>query len=510
MIIKQNKVEKWEIFEIELFTERSFDNPFLEVSIYATFKTNGTKKKVEGFYDGGHTWKIRFMPQEIGVFTYEVESNLIEFNGKKGSFECIPPSADNHGPVRVAKKYHFSYEDGTPFYVMGTTAYAWTYRPEEIRRETLESFSKYGFNKIRMLVFPKCLPGMNEIDISYEPPVLPFEGDKEKFDFKRFNIEYFRNFEECIKDLLTLGIEADVILFHNYDLGKWEIDKRLDDDDGIFYVKYLLTRISAFRNVWWSLANEYDIVRNAEGKGRSSGMGRRDWDRVGNFIMKNDPYNHLRSIHNWVTIYPNREWMTHVSIQNPNTYTLLIDLRQKYGKPVINDEYQYEGNLSYRWGNLTGEEELFRHWLSAMAGGYATHGECYVVNGNNKDIFWTYGGKMVGQSAPRLKLLKEIMESLPFQEMEQDHALADDRTKFCYKKDLSAYLHLITRNCKGQNRRVSIGDRFNEDKNSYEVILYDLWNCSIISKETRKAGSIYVLPYPVDIVVKAKCLLNEQ
>lgn len=503
MNIKQDKVEIWDVFEVELLCYKSFKNPFVDVTINAYFKIGDVTKKAEGFYDGGHSWKIRFMPQKTGVYTFKIESSLAEFQGLEGKFESIEPSLGNHGPVRVAKKYHFSYEDGTSFFVMGTTAYAWTYRPEEIRKETLVSFSKYGFNKVRMLVFPKCLAGMKEIDLSHEPPVLPFEGDKECFDFKRFNIEYFKNLDERIKDLLNLGIEADVILFHNYDLGMWEIDKRLNNEDGIFYVKYLIARIAAFRNVWWSLANEYDIVRNADGKGNSSGMGRRDWDSVGTYLMEHDPYNHLRSIHNWKQIYPNREWMTHVSIQNPNTYTLLLDIKKRYGKPVINDEYQYEGNLTYRWGNLTGEEELFRHWMSVMAGGYATHGECYVVNGNNRDIFWTYGGTMVGQSAPRLKLLKEIMDSLPYQEMEPDHSLADDRTKFCLKKEGSAYLYLITRDHKADNRRTMIGNKFANDKNRYEITVYDLWNCTIIKQEVKSAGLVAIMPYPVFVAVKA-------
>ena len=30
-------------------------------------------------------------------------------------FTVIPPSADNHGPVRVAGTYYLAYEDGTPY-----------------------------------------------------------------------------------------------------------------------------------------------------------------------------------------------------------------------------------------------------------------------------------------------------------------------------------------------------------------------------------------------------------
>ncbi len=511
MVIKQNKVEKWDVFEVELKSSRNFDNPFTEVSLAANFTNGSVIKKAEGFYDGDSTWKIRFMPEEIGIYTFSTESSIPEFNGLEGSFESIQPSLDNHGPARVARKHHFSYADGTPLFVMGTTAYAWTYRPEEVRKQTLESFAKYGFNKIRMLVFPKYFHHKHEIDIGYEPPVLPFEGEfdgKEyTFDFKKYNVEYFRNFEERVKDLLKLGIEADVILFHGYDVEKWEIDRRISEDEGILYVKYLMARISSLRNVWWSLANEYDQIKDIKTGKMRCGIDRRDWDRIGRYIMENDPYNHLRSIHNWQHIYPDRDWITHASIQRINTYGLIMDLKKKYDKPVINDEYQYEGNLASRWGNLTGEVELFRHWLSAMAGGYATHGECYIVKGNRKDIFWTYGGTMVSQSAPRLKFLKEIMDSLPYQEMEQDYTQVDGINGFCLKKERSAYLTLMTRNQKGRpNRRAKIGEKLEGDTGTYEVTVYDLWNCNVLSKEVLGAGALVLEEYPAMLAVKAVLL----
>ena len=39
------------------------------------------------------------------------------------SFTVTSPSADNHGPVRVAGTYYLAYEDGTPYHCIGTTCY---------------------------------------------------------------------------------------------------------------------------------------------------------------------------------------------------------------------------------------------------------------------------------------------------------------------------------------------------------------------------------------------------
>jgi hypothetical protein len=51
------------------------------------------------------------------------------FFSDTGSFEVVPAAGNNRGPVGVREKYHFSYADGTPFYEIGTTCYAWAHQP---------------------------------------------------------------------------------------------------------------------------------------------------------------------------------------------------------------------------------------------------------------------------------------------------------------------------------------------------------------------------------------------
>jgi len=484
-----SQTEQWNVFEIKLESSRDFVNPFTEVRLQAYFQKDQQRKRVLGFYDGGSSWKIRFMPEETGTYHFKISSNHEQFNGLEGTFECSPAQEGNHGPVRVNGK-HFNYEDGTPFFVMGTTAYAWTYRPEEIRKQTLESFSKYGFNKIRMLVFPKYMAGEDVVvDVSYDPPVFPFAGVSNEFDFQMLLPEYFQNYESRVKELLELGIEADVILFHPYDC--WGIDQGMQQEDNLLYVQYMVARLSAFRNVWWSLGNEYNISQTIDGKFRV-GMDRKDWDLVGAFIKANDPHKHLISNHNIPFgdplggIYPDRDWLTHVSYQHPDTYTLMLELQRTYNKPVINDEYQYEGNIKYDWGNSDAKTTVFRHWLSVMAGGYASHGEVYEVNGNNKDLFWSYGGTFTGESAPRLKFMKQILESLPYQDMERSH-LTEGHHYFALQKGSDEYLFF----CRYEMIKQLWFGPYDGTDPEYEATAYDVWNCEMIEKKTIKQSDMF-------------------
>lgn len=475
-------VEKWNVFEISFTSENKYSNPFIDVKLKARFCHNGQKTCVQGFYDGDNIYKVRFMPQFEGEYTYTISSNDSELDGISGTLTVLPPSEQNHGPVRVSGTEHFAYADGTPFFVMGTTAYVWHHRPEEIRKKTLSSFSKYGFNKIRMLFFPKHYTGgYNAVDVSYEPPCYPFEGEPKNFDFTRPNPEYYRHFEQRLIELMELGIEADVILFHPYDFGHWDIDK-MDEEDALLYLRYTINRLSAFRNVWWSLANEYDIGYDEDNPDRFIlSQNRRNWDVIGEYIKANDPYGHLRSCHNitYGWIYPDRPWMTHVSYQHPDTYTLMVELKRDYKKPVINDEYQYEGNLPDGWGNSSGELTLLRHWLSVMAGGYASHGEAFIIDGNKRDIFWSYGGGMVGESAPRLKFMKDIVTKCPWQEMKRDFVNTDGQNYFSISKGTDFYLLFFKNGLK--NKFCNIGPK--EDPRTdyiYEATFYDVMNCRVI------------------------------
>ena len=496
----ENQVRRWDMYEISLEGPQT-GNPFKDVQLRARFELENSSVEVKGFYDGRGVYKIRFMPDREGKWSYQTLSNVGNLDGLNGGFICTPPEKSNHGPIHVHKQHHFSYADGTPFFVMGTTAYAWTYRPEEIRERTLDSFSRYGFNKIRMLFFPKHYGDGQYIDVSYDPPVFPFRGEKNNFDFQYFNVQYFQNFEKRVAELRDRGIEADVILFHFYDFEHWGIDVGMSAEEDLFYLDYLIARLAAYRNVWWSLANEYDLLVEGNRQLRVV-LDRKDWDAIGRYIKANDPYSHPRSVHNvpFGVIYPDAPWLTHVSYQHPNTYSLLMELKRSFDKPVINDEYQYEGNVPQNWGNASPELELTRHWMAAMAGGYATHGEAYRIDDNSKDIFWSYGGDMHGQSPRRLKFMKQILESCPYQDMEPDLQKSEGRDRFCLRKGAELYLYFQTPACKDKgNLFLGLPEG---DGGQFDIEVYDAWNCWLHTRLSSQAGVIG-LDVPPWAVIKA-------
>ncbi|MDS0527901.1 DUF5605 domain-containing protein [Clostridium sp. SHJSY1] len=396
-----NKVEKWEFYETT-FKGPKEGNPFIEVEFTAIFKNQKNSIEITGFYDGYGEYKIRFMPNMIGTWNFITHSNVNSLNNLTGNFECIEPSKNNHGPVKVRDKFHFEYADKTPHYSFGTTCYAWIHQTESLQLQTLKTLKFSPFNKLRMCVFPKSYDYNHN-----EPDLYAYEGSIESgFNYKKFNPNFFKHLENRILNLQNLGIECDLILFHPYD--RWGFSEMGAKNDEL-YLKYIVSRLSAFRNIWWSMANEYDILVN-QGKKTLN-----DWERLAQLVQEYDKYDHLNSIHNCNKFYDyNKPWITHCSIQRIDFYRTsenTDEWRKLYDKPIVIDECAYEGNINHGWGNITGQEMTRRFWEGVVRGGYVGHGETYI---HPKDIlWWSHGGTLHGTSPARIAFLRRILENAP-------------------------------------------------------------------------------------------------
>lgn len=409
--------EQYAMFELSL-TGTSEGNPYADVNLEADFihVSSGRKITVGGFYRGNGTYAMRFMPTDAGDWSYITRSNDAELNGVTGRLIADLAGKDNHGRVLRAADvlkgkaresygselaYRFCYEDGTPYQPYGTTCYAWTNQAPEVQDRTIETLKTAPFNKIRMCVFPKFYDFNNA-----DPELFAYEGSMEEgFDHSRFNETFFENLDHRIAQLTELGIEADIILLHPYDKPKWGFSKMTKAEDE-FYLAYMARRYGAYRNVWWSLANEYDLLPNKSLE---------DWRDYARVIMANDVFGHLRSIHNCTPIYDyNEPWCTHCSIQRVDvtrTTECITDWKRAYGKPVVCDETGYEGNIYWGWGNLTGTELMRRFWEGAMRGGYVTHGETYIDQG--EQVWWAHGGELHGEAPERIAFMRGIFADAP-------------------------------------------------------------------------------------------------
>ena len=383
-------MRQYETWEITLHGE-VLPRGYADTDINAVFICDGNETRVSGFYAGNGEYKIRFLPEKPGIYTWKISGVV----SGEGTDVCETADGKHHGAVKAVGT-HFKYSDGTIFHPFGTTVYALASQEDSLVEETLRSLSEAPFNKIRMCVFPK--------DYEYnhnEPPFYAFEKDSSgNWDVSTPCLPFWERFERILDKINDMGIEIDLILFHPYD--RWGFNA-LTQKENLLYLDYLLRRLSARPGIWWSLANEYDLTLDHKTLS--------DWEAIEEYVSVHDPYHHLLSNHNCMAFWDyNRPNITHVSIQTKALAEIPHWLK-RYNKPVIIDECCYEGDIPQFWGSISGKEMVNRFWRAITGGGYCTHGETFLSD--DEILWWSRGGKLKGESPERIRFLRNIVEEFP-------------------------------------------------------------------------------------------------
>ena len=85
---------RWMKYEKTFESSKIYENPLYNVARFRVqFQSpSGRLKTVNGFWDGQKTWRVRFMPDEIGQWSYTsfcsdtLNSGL---HAIKGTFDCV-------------------------------------------------------------------------------------------------------------------------------------------------------------------------------------------------------------------------------------------------------------------------------------------------------------------------------------------------------------------------------------------------------------------------------------
>lgn len=435
--------------------------------VVVTFAADDRSVAVPGFWDGDDRYVARFRPERAGTWAWTSASDAPELDGLTGRVDAAEPTG--HGGVRVAATRHFAHADGTPFRPVGATVYNWLHQDEPLFAETVYAVAAAGLNKLRFQVFPQTGGHVEQ-----DPRLLPFERDADgRWDVARPVIAFFRRLDDAVLRLRAAGVQAEVLIFTAYDDGRFGLGDLTEEQDAA-YLRYLVARLSAYDNVWWSLCNEFDLLPRPTER----------WTRVGELLAAVDPHDRLRSIHQWTRFYDhNQPWVTHASIQNGQAVAELgraAAYRDAYAKPVVFDEILYEGDEPERWGHLSARELVHRFWVATVEGCYATHGESYVLP--NGSLHIVQGGPYRGESPVRLGFLRGILDELRVPGLDPidhfwDEAFVAGRARQVYlqylgRSALSEWTFRLPQGNAGE--RLEVGDRF-----LVEVI--DTWGMSVTS-----------------------------
>lgn len=145
--------ETWRAVELSFESEATYDDPFADVTLDLLLWGNGRLYTVPGFWDGGNTWRVRFVCPSAGTWqcrTVCSDTQNTALHGRTAQVECAAYSGDlaiyRHGFVttRYGEKY-LTYEDGTPFYYLGDTHWQLAQETPEMIGTICEKRVEQGF-----------------------------------------------------------------------------------------------------------------------------------------------------------------------------------------------------------------------------------------------------------------------------------------------------------------------------------------------------------------------------
>ncbi len=204
-------VGKWDIFEFNVTNNKSYLNPFNfnEIELQAIFiSPSGNTINFFGFYDGngnggqtGNVWKLRFMPDEVGTWTYTYTWT----DGTPGSSENFNVvDTGLKGPLKIAtdNPWYFMDSRGNPFNARG---YDMPANPPNVTSpEKFNDLIDINIANINTNVIPN---GYNLIMIT--APGLYYSLDQVagqtwwyysgSYDFDRYDLRTWHNWDRLIK-----------------------------------------------------------------------------------------------------------------------------------------------------------------------------------------------------------------------------------------------------------------------------------------------------------------------
>lgn len=470
-------IERWDTWEIALNSSRNYDNPFQNIELTGTFihKETGKSVTANGFYDDDSTWRIRFMPNEIGEWNYKTQSNDPDISGKEGQIVCVKPTKPYlHGPLK-AKDHHFFHADGTPKFLISTRM-SCVYSTHEVWSEIIDFMKEYQINRVLFMM----------------GGVTGTIKDLFGADFWGYNVKKFQYIDAFIDALRLADIAASPYFYYFND----GVQRNLTPDQDRAFIKYGMARFGAYANVMPVLSNEVEQKYTGR-KDEKYNLTSHKWaNEMGEYLSKLAVFGIPVAIHNpmetekainpgfysllkdwqfpWADFMLRQAQVAALStaprlsddipeqkepIYNIRGYSrhnqLLIDLR-RFGIPIINEEpgYEMEGHSAdpdsqkinlMPWNSQTSDTLIPTFWTAVTAGTYAMWGHYSTYEMNNP-----INGMKMSITPQYLKILHDIVTDLPYWDMKPANEIVSSsevifdgvayRTNFCLAKISEVYL----------------------------------------------------------------------
>ncbi|MDP6794085.1 MAG: DUF4038 domain-containing protein [Verrucomicrobiota bacterium] len=342
---------KWTRFQGELVSLKTYDNPIQDVQVKAVFNSPaGEEYEVDGFWDGGNDWKVRFLPDLAGKWTFHITCSDEENRGLhnlSGAFRCTAPlgrsALTRSGPVRVSRdRTHFVHEDGSPFFWMADTAWNGPLKSNEFDwKHYLAERRRQGFTAVQWVA--TSWRGAPDGD---DDGNRAFEG-KENI---RINPAFFQRLDRRVESINDAGLLSVPVLLWAIRGAENPVNV-LPDDQVVMLARYMVARWGATYGAWFF-----------GGDGDYSGSNAARWRDLGQAVFggkRQFPVFMYPKGKSWVfEEFRDEKWMTALGYQSGHDIDDATNNWIHHGpasrdwaklphRPVVNIEPAYEGIPSY-------------------------------------------------------------------------------------------------------------------------------------------------------------------
>ena len=359
------QVSLYRMFQRSITNDGDYTNKFTDVSLDVTYTSpSGREVKFAGFFDGngagsqdGNVWKIRFLPDEVGEWTYRY-SWSDDTDGGEGKFTAVASGAG----LGVLKAYAdnprwFAYNRDEPVFLKSFHVGAAGFTGVPIEWAANQVYSKLknrGYNHVMLKSLPITWTDEKPADAPADHLARPLWSETPTEQ----DLEVWQRFEEHLKWLNEN--DMGVHLFIGFDPkgasspSQFFASKRWTALSGAqreFYVRYVAARIAPFANVaGWNYTWETD--------------GNTGEQQLMTLLAKYDPWGHLATYHDEAPANNsfNNSRYSFAGIENHGYFG------NRGGKPALDSASHYQATLDGYRGKPVYMVEGNALWRACWAG----------------------------------------------------------------------------------------------------------------------------------------------
>lgn len=349
LLVAQTKI--FDRFEKEFISSKSYENPLYEVNSFEiTFTSpSGRKKTVRGFWDGDNKWKVRFMPDELGLWTFESSSSDQSnsgLHGIKGEFDCVENDSEHDlfqkGPIIHQKgSYHLSHLNGSPFFWTAGTAWNGALKSTDEEWDFyLNHRGTHHYNTIQL------------VTTQWRGGTTNAEGEVAFTGSGRISLNptFFQRIDQKIEEANQKGLLVSPVVLWALPFGQgteFSPGYYLPIREAVLLAKYIVARYQGNHVVW-----------NLGGDGKYYGDLEDRWKTIGAAVFGEGKHQGLVTLHphgtSWIgDLYEDQAWYglytyqsSHSKAQNTVDWITKGPVSERWSMlrplPFINTEPLYE------------------------------------------------------------------------------------------------------------------------------------------------------------------------